>query len=782
MRWQSITVLVRADVRTRWLALVALGLLAGVVGALAAGSLTVARRTDTAVTRLADTAGVGDALITVYGDTSVAPGIADLDTVSASVLLPTWLGLLDGPDVQPIALLADEGAPRAFFHPTIVEGRAVSSDAVDEVVMFESFAREAGVAVGTEFTLHLLGFEQSFRFAEGLGEPEGPTVTLRVVGTIRTTGVVDQMPPLVAGPAFAEEYADDTSGVAFAAVQLHDGAAAAPQLEAELQALQATASPVPGLDSTAVDVAYPARVGNDSARSSQRIIAGGLLAFALVVLAAGLLSLGQAMSRLHERTRDRSVVEAALGLTTIERIAVRALPGALVVTVATLVTVGGAFAAGAIEPLGALRAYEPAPGFAPNLTLLGLGTLGMALLVAFTAALAAIPSARARRAAAPGHPSAVAKRLGSIPLRPPAMIGTVLAFEPARHRGGVPLRSVRAGLVLALVGVIAVLVVTANLDDLLREPARYGATADVIVSDLQDDWVDELLADDRVAGLSVMDTGTVTIEGRSIGVDSVEDHRGQAGWTLLQGTHPVTDDEIVLGPRAAAKLDREIGDVISVETEGSEARDLRVVGIGLGPDTSGGQLGGRGLLSPTTLLEVVDEPSREGLVRLGSDVDAAAFMADYSERWEVHERTVPAEITNLDDVGGLPRLLAAFLALVGVSALANGLLVAVRRRRSTIAVLRTLGFTPGQSATTILTMTGAVVVTATVIGVPLGLVLGAALWREVASSAALAPDVSVPTWPVLLVALVGAAVSLAVAAVPSWRAARLRPAEILREP
>ena len=66
------------------------------------------------------------------------------------------------------------------------------------------------------------------------------------------------------------------------------------------------------------------------------------------------------------------------------------------------------------------------------------------------------------------------------------------------------------------------------------------------------------------------------------------------------------------------------------------------------------------------------------------------------------------------------------------------------------------------------------------LGVPLGLGLGRLLWHETADAIGVAGDVDVPV--AALVALVPGALALAVlvAVVPSVRAARVRPAEVLR--
>lgn len=73
-----------------------------------------------------------------------------------------------------------------------------------------------------------------------------------------------------------------------------------------------------------------------------------------------------------------------------------------------------------------------------------------------------------------------------------------------------------------------------------------------------------------------------------------------------------------------------------------------------------------------------------------------------------------------------------------------------------------------------------VAVVGLVIGIPLGLLVGTFVWRRVAEELGVSPD---PAWPILGVALliVGALVAVNfIAAVPARRAARTRPAVVLR--
>ncbi len=55
---------------------------------------------------------------------------------------------------------------------------------------------------------------------------------------------------------------------------------------------------------------------------------------------------------------------------------------------------------------------------------------------------------------------------------------------------------------------------------------------------------------------------------------------------------------------------------------------------------------------------------------------------------------VPSSVTALAEIGQVPPLVATLVAIIGVAAAANALVLAVRRRGGDLAVLRALGLRP----------------------------------------------------------------------------------------
>jgi predicted lysophospholipase L1 biosynthesis ABC-type transport system permease subunit len=132
----------------------------------------------------------------------------------------------------------------------------------------------------------------------------------------------------------------------------------------------------------------------------------------------------------------------------------------------------------------------------------------------------------------------------------------------------------------------------------------------------------------------------------------------------------------------------------------------------------------------------------------------------------------PAGVVSIQRLRATPTLLATLVAVLLAAAVANALVVAVRRRRRDLAVLRTLGFTTGQVVRTVLWQATTVGVVAVIVGIPVGVILGRWTWTLLADrlGTIAQPQVSVPA----LVALTAAVIVLsnAVGLVPGLRAAR----------
>jgi ABC-type antimicrobial peptide transport system permease subunit len=103
----------------------------------------------------------------------------------------------------------------------------------------------------------------------------------------------------------------------------------------------------------------------------------------------------------------------------------------------------------------------------------------------------------------------------------------------------------------------------------------------------------------------------------------------------------------------------------------------------------------------------------------------------------------------------------------------------VRRRRRELALYKTLGFVRRQVSAVSAWQATTMAAVALLVGVPVGIAIGAVVWRLFAGQLGVAPDVGFP--PALLLAVPGVLVLVnLVALVPALLAARTHPATVLR--
>ncbi|MET0902229.1 MAG: hypothetical protein ABWZ52_03225, partial [Acidimicrobiales bacterium] len=143
----------RSEVRSRWLSLVLIGLLAGVVGAVSISGIALARRTTTAYDRLGEATKVDDARGAVLRYPELAEEIIELPSVTESWLGGIGIAKIDGTN-NFVAVTAGPREPSEIIKPIVLEGRLPRASAdpeVIEVVLREDFAREIGVPIGMKF-------------------------------------------------------------------------------------------------------------------------------------------------------------------------------------------------------------------------------------------------------------------------------------------------------------------------------------------------------------------------------------------------------------------------------------------------------------------------------------------------------------------------------------------------------------------------------------------------------------------------------------------------------
>ena len=120
------------------------------------------------------------------------------------------------------------------------------------------------------------------------------------------------------------------------------------------------------------------------------------------------------------------------------------------------------------------------------------------------------------------------------------------------------------------------------------------------------------------------------------------------------------------------------------------------------------------------------------------------------------------------------------LGTLALLTLVHALLVSVQSRRRDLAVLRALGANPSWIGRAVHWQASVLTAAPLVLGVPLGLIGGAVVFRAFANSIGAVPEPATPLVAVGAIAVGLVAIANLAAIVPARRARRLSTAELLR--
>jgi len=823
----------RADVRGKWRALLSLALLLGLAGGVVLTAAAGARRTDTAYPRLLTWANASQVEVAPgEPDPAYFAALARLPQVAAAapvnqytVALPVPHGT---PDAQVQALSSPDGAYGASVDRVkIVAGRMFSAAAADEAVVDPQLASMEHLKPGD--TLRLLGIPGN--------TPQGPDLKEAFPLNVRVTAIAvfdDQVVPVTAtnslplvlfSPGFTRtSAAAKTLYLAEGGVRLRPGTDPA----AFITAAKAVEKKYPQAQS---DFTIFTNLTDETA-ATERGIRPEAVALAVFAGLAGLISLavlGQLLARQLALDAAEFPILRAVGMTRRSLLALSAARLALVTVPGAILAVAIAVAASPLMPIGAARVAEPDPGVQADAAVLAIG---FAVIAVAPLALLAWPAARAVShamgplgVAEPGagrtRPSPLAAALTAAgPVT--SGIGVQMALEPGRGRTAVPVRSALAGSVVAIAALVAAAVFGTSLAGLVGTPGRYGQNWDAELSTgfagIPAPYAAKVLSPvPGIAGYAEGNSGQLTVDGQivpAIGLDQAGGGAGQGGdggyLTMLAGRAPAASDEIALGAQTLRAVHARLGQTVRVAVNlatgtggpGTE-RAMRVVGVVVFPDfglqdLSDTDLGSGALVSPALLSETSQETGCvHGITcydffllryRPGTDTavtatrvlaSAAANGCPFGACTMTSDQR-PGDIRNYDAIRDTPVALGAVLALLAVGTLAHVLLTGVRRRRRDVAVLKTLGFTRAQIQGVIAWEATALAAVALLIGIPVGVVAGRWAWALFANTAGVATQATVEVSLVLLAIPATLAVANLIALWPGWRAARLRPAAVLR--
>jgi hypothetical protein len=277
---------------------------------------------------------------------------------------------------------------------------------------------------------------------------------------------------------------------------------------------------------------------------------------------------------------------------------------------------------------------------------------------------------------------------------------------------------------------------------------------------------------------------TVEMEGRSTTMTAIEAGAG-IDFVTIDGEPPMADDEIALGRKTLAELDRSIGDTVIVDA-GSGPVDLRISGTAVVPELggTGTGIGDGGVLTLAALQTVAPEAQPNlALVRFapGQRGSALATFRELSDDVQpIIEPFMPASLYQLVRIRSLPAIVGALLVVLALATLVQSILGGGRARRRDLAVLKVLGFTRHQVAASALWQAVGFAVFALGIGLTIGIAAGRLGWDVIARRLGLPDDPVVPLALPLLVVPGALVLAVAVAALPGWWAARSGAAPGLR--
>ena len=389
-----------------------------------------------------------------------------------------------------------------------------------------------------------------------------------------------------------------------------------------------------------------------------------------------------------------------------------------------------------------------------------------------------------------------------------SVTGIRFALDPGAGRGAVPVRSAIVGTALAIVVVTGTLTFGASLNHLVSHPSLYGWNWTYELSagqgngDIPEHEVTQLLHHDHdVAAWSGVYFAALELDRTPVPVIGASPKAAVAP-PILSGHGFDAPDQVVLGKSTLAQLHKHIGDTVVVAGGSGKPTRLQIVGtatmptIGVRGD-SHPTMGTGALLSYTLIPAFARNPFSDPitgpnniLVRLRRGANsaialrslhkiAAATSTNANSGVTVVKVQRPAEIVNYRSMGSIPVLLGAALAAGAVAALGLTLIASVRRRRNDLALLKTIGFTRRQLSATIAWQATIAVAIGTIIGIPVGILIGRLLWDVFARAIDVVPQPTVSILAITLIAVGALVLANLVAAIPARQAARTRTAVLL---
>jgi ABC-type lipoprotein release transport system permease subunit len=777
--------LLRTQTRSRWRSWLVLAILVGVVAGGLLATLAAARRTETAYTRfLKDTAAFDISLTNGTTPDNVnrqfdfeqvarLPEVADAAVAyyyGASGTAPSGRRIVPG-DLTPLSSIDGK------FGTTLNEGRVLKGRiaiADDELAITPLAAQRLRIGVGDTMKLYLGGADALFEPPAG-ARPSN----FRIVGIVAMQGgfppLTGGVPPLVLlAPTYALTH---PAGAQIFGVRLHHGNADVASFMRRLARL------APGqqiVTSTSADFKAIDRSLSVQA-NALRIVALLVGVVLVLVLFQVLVLLGFSQAAGNETLRALGVTRRQLRVLELQR-------GLVVAAITTLVAVATAIVLSPLTPVGVGRDAEPHPGVAVNLAYLSLGAAAVLVAVMGLSVAGSLVAARRRTRAAKARRSPrVGRALANVGASTAATTGVTMALEPSNGRAAVPVRSTIVSATLAVAMIAGVLGFSASLHELFDHPKLYGWNWDIQVGDAfapaLDNEAARISTNPAAEAVAIGTTARVDLKGRQVDLLAIEPRKGSITPTMVAGRTAEKPDEIVLGKRTLRDGGLAIGDPVDIALGDATAR-YTIVGCAVFPDFAGAARLGDGAEMTFAGARRLrrDAVGDVLLVRVTPDAGGAALVDSFKHQQalNIYLPVKPADLAELDRIGGLPSVLGALLAAMAIGTLAYALGSSVRRRRRDLAILKVLGFPRAQVSASIAWQANVIAAIATVIGIPIGIVAGQFAWRLFANQLGVPPRPAVSVIALGVLAAATLVLANLTALIPARLAARTRATVALR--
>jgi hypothetical protein len=805
---------------------VVVALVCGLLGTVALGALASARRTDTAYGRYLAAINSSDVLVNVPGpDLAVIRQVEHLPGVAAG---RAWLGLTAEPVVN--------GRVDDFFltsglagsldgeyfrqdRVTVLAGRLPRPDAANEIVLTPRLASLFGTGVGGRVTYQFT----RMNLRTGATTPAGRSTF--VVAAIADAPPVlvdefDKVEGALLPPAAAARYLNGEFAFGWVGLRLRAGPAGIPALQRELAGPEGTLDRAfnfpPGsvtFNVRRLDTVHHQVQQAIEPQAVALALFGGLAALALLVLA------GQGLAQLLNWSAPSVPAMRAAGATRAHTALAISLDGAVAILGGVALAVAGAIAVSPLAPVGPVRAFDPDRGFHADPLVLAGG--GGALIVLLLAVLAALSwrSVRLGATAPVGRASSIARTAAAAGLPVTAVAGIRAALERGPGRRPVPVLATLLGSAVAVLAVVMAVVFGASLNGLVTHPSRYGWNWTLLM-DTQGGYgswppsqMDKLVnGQPGVTAWSTFAFTQILIDNQEVSAMGLTRHLGSLQPPTTSG-HPISGPlQIELGTDTLRELGKHVGDTVTAGS-GKDRRKLTIVGTVTLPSIGLRQadhvsLGRGAMLADSTLLATrglspqlsekeeqdssgsVSDPAFPSAVAidLTPRADAAALAARIADAGPgdtpggtyQQPRVLGAAIENAAQMGSQPVALALALGAAAVLSLTLALLASVRQRRQQLALLKAPRLTRRQVREVIAWQASVILLTAILVGGPLGIAAGRWAWTGFAGSLGVVPVTVIPGAALLAGFIVLLAAGNLLTAIPASVAARTRPAAELQ--